>query len=522
MLDKIKSALLASFCGSLAAICTSCAAGHLLASRYQVTLTVILRYVFSAPANTWPHDVRGAATLVVAIFMACTFLLWLSLKDMRWGSSAGDLTGSYAISNLLSKSTIPAEPSIFAGTFSGKRLQVGIEDRGLVIGPPGTGKTAFLLNQVLQASASRLSFVLVDIKPELHTIIGASLKAKGYRVFRINPATVDADADHWNPLDEVNDETELAELCSALLPIRSPEEAPFIEAQRDWLEAAMFHVKSTPGGSLPSAFNLLSSESDPLKILSVLGRSQSPVSAQIARRMAAGLSGSKPDPLILQGLTGCMRSLKFLSLPGVQDSLGHSDFSIRDLGHSQVPSALFLQFEESKIAALGPLLAFAATASLTTLIRTANDRAPVALFLDELGNMPPLPNLAEKLNTIRSRHMPTWMYFQSAQQIEKRYGTGATDIFFASADVQMVFRLNDQATRALVSQLIGTTLKKKTTVSTDASGGRSHSQTRERVNVIEPHELGRLKPGQILLLYRGAAALGWATPYFVDYPKFRK
>jgi len=69
--------------------------------------------------------------------------------------------------------------------------------------------------------------------------------------------------------------------------------------------------------------------------------------------------------------------------------------------------ALFLQFEESKLKALGPLLAFIATGMLTSLIDTAKQRKPVALFLDELGNMPPIPGLAEKLNTIRSRHLPT-------------------------------------------------------------------------------------------------------------------
>ena len=170
-------------------------------------------------------------------------------------------------------------------------------------------------------------------------------------------------------------------------------------------------------------------------------------------------------------------------------------------------------------------MSFMTTGLLTSLINTAGKRAPVALFLDEIGNIPPVPGLAEKLNTIRSRHIPTWMYFQTAEQIERRYGNGARDVFFASTDFQMVFRLNDESTRNLVSNLIGTTEKQKLSVSHSVSAGTrstTSSKVRERVPVIEPHQLGQLQPGQVVCLYRGAAALGRATPHYVDFPEFRR
>jgi type IV secretion system protein VirD4 len=389
-------------------------------------------------------------------------------------ASAGPDDWSQANTTACSPQSATLAPRIFAGKYGGKPLYASIEDRGLVIGPPGTGKTAFLLNQVLRATRIKLSFVVIDLKPELHSILAPSLKAAGYRVLRINPARVDPDADHWNPLDDIEDETDITELCASLLPIRDSKEAPFVEAQRDWLKAAVFHVKSQPGGSLPAAFNLLSAESNPANLVDMLGRSPSPAAARIARRIAAGLSGAKPDPLILQGLVGCLRTLDYLGLPGVQSALGHSDFSARELGTGG-PVALFLQFEEAKINALGPLLAFCATGLLTVLIATAGLRQAVALLLDELGNMPPIPNLLKSLNTIRSRHIPTWMYFQTVEQMDRGYGNGAADVFFASADVQMVFRLNDQSTRELISKLVGTTERDK--LSTSSSSGDKTSSS---------------------------------------------
>lgn len=525
LLDKIKSFVVALGLGLMAAILASFAGLKIVAARHAVPIGDALTFARRQPLGFWPTDLQAAAALALAAGLGFAALLWLLLRNIRWTYRPRSLASDEAAADLIAKSVPPQKPRIFAGKFATDTLHVSIEDRGLVIGPPGTGKTAFLLNQVLRASRIKLSFAVVDLKPELHQILAPTLKAAGYKVLRVNPARIDPEADHWNPLDDIEDETEISELCSSLLPIRDAKEAPFIEAQRDWLKAAVFHIKSQPGGSLSAAFNLLSSESQPSNLVDTLGRSPSPTAARIARRIAAGLSGAKPDPLILQGLTGCLRTLDYLGLPGVQSALGHSDFSARELGKGALPVALFLQFEESKINALGPLLAFAATGLLTTLIDTAQERKPVALFLDELGNMPPIPNLPEKLNTIRSRNIPTWMYFQTAEQMEQRYGKGAMNVFFASADVQIVFRLNDQSTRELISKLVGTTEREKESRSTSAGitgGATSKTKSRERVNVIEPHELGQLVPGQIVCLYRGASAKGRATPHYIDFPAFKR
>ncbi|MGN8064915.1 type IV secretory system conjugative DNA transfer family protein [Ralstonia sp. 22111] len=517
LLDKVKSMVLALALGLMAAVITALALFKLAAGRHGVALGDALALAQRRQLGLWPAELLAAAAFALAVGVGVTTLLWWLLRSVRWTYRHRSLDSAEAAADLHVRGTPPNKPRIFAGRFGGKPLYASVEDRGLVIGPPGTGKTAFLVNQILQASRNGLSFAVVDLKPELHRILAPSLRAAGYRVLRVNPARDEMDADHWNPLADVDDETDITELCGALLPIRDAKEAPFVEAQRDWLRAAVFHVKTQPSGSLPAAFNLLSSQSNPLELLALLERSSSATAARLARRMAAGLAGAKPDPLILQGLTGCLRTLDYLGLPSVQAALRHSDFSARELG-KRGKVALFLQFEEAKIGALGPLLAFAAAGLLTALIDTAGQREPVALFLDELGNMPPIPGLAEKLNTIRSRHIPTWMYFQTAEQIERRFGRGAAAVFFASADVQTVFRLNDHETRKLISDLVGVTERKRYA---EANSGQV-TVTHENVAVIHPHELGQLAVGQVVCLYRGASAKGYATPYFVEFPAFRR
>ena len=524
MLDKIKSAFLSFFLALLFAAVTAYCVLQLLSSHYRTDAAAIIQFGAAYPLAQWPLRLHLAVALVAAVLIFFAGLFFWLLKNTRWGFQPRRLDDGCAFEQLRSRSVPKGKPRVFAGKYGGAPLFVSIEDRGLVIGPPGTGKTVFLLNQVMKAANESLSVCLIDSKPELHKTLAPQLQKLGYRVLRINPASTDETADHWNPLADVDQITDVQELCNSLLPINAPADGPFVEVQRDWLKAAVFHVKDTANGSLPAAYSFLSSQSDSAKLLSILSDSDNPTACQIAARISAGLSGTKPDPLILPGLSGCLRSLSYLSLPGVKSALGHSDFSASELGGSR-PTALFLQFEESKLGALGPLMSFMTTGLLTSLINTAGKRAPVALFLDEIGNIPPVPGLAEKLNTIRSRHIPTWMYFQTAEQIERRYGNGARDVFFASTDFQMVFRLNDESTRNLVSNLIGTTEKQKLSVSHSVSAGTrstTSSKVRERVPVIEPHQLGQLQPGQVVCLYRGAAALGRATPHYVDFPEFRR
>ena len=521
LLDKTKSALIAGFSGLITCCIAAAIALKLVAYEHGVTSSLAARFAFATPVKRWPIGMQFYAALSIAFGIGVSWLLWIVVANHRWTVRPRRLHSAESAADLAAKSAPPTQPRIFGGKYGGKQFFVSIEDRGLVIGPPGTGKTAFLFNQILRVMKTGLSFVAIDLKPELHKTLASSLIKEGYRVLRVNPAIADPDADHWNPLADITDEIDIAEMCASLLPIREPREAPFVESQRDWLKAAVFHVSASSGGSLPAAFNLLSSSPDPLRILDLLGRSSNPTAARLARRIAAGLAGTKPDPLILQGLTGALRSLDYLGLSGVQDALGHSDFSAHELGKGEQPTALFLQFEESKINALGPLLAFMATGVLTALIDTAGQRKPVALFLDELGNMPPIPNLPEKLNTIRSRHIPTWMYFQTSEQMNTGYGKGADSTFFASSDMQMVFRLNDQNTRELISKLIGTTYREK--ISQSRGGGQgTRTRSLEQVNVIEPYQLGQLGVGEVVTLYRGAAAKGRATPHYIDFPVFRR
>jgi len=525
--DRLVTTACSALMGALAFGLATILAAVFLANAHQEDtgrlLVKAVGFAMRNPAQAWPVELKASALIAMAAALIVGWLFAWLFWDHSWWLRPRRLDDQASADGLTRLSAGKGQTRLFGGRYGGRIFWASMEDRGLVVGPPGTGKTAFLLNQILRATRSGLSLAVVDYKPELYRLLSPALQAAGYQVLRVNPCRLDKHAHHWNPLAETDNPTELAEVVAALLPINSPGDAPFVAAQRDWLLMAVYHAKTWGplDATLPAVMRFLSSNTDPLQLLAEIEASQSEAAARIARRLSGGLNNKKPDPLIAAGLSGALRTLEYLSLPSVSESFSRSDFSMSELGKGEQPTAIFLQFEEAKAQALGPLLAVMTSSLLTGLINTAQERRPVAVFLDEIGNFPAIPGLAEKLNTIRSRMMPTWLYFQSLEQIDRRYGRGAAPIVMASADVQMVFRLNDEPTRAQIAALVGTTEQHKVTVSKNDTGG-SISRTRERVNVIEPHQLGELKPGQVVTLYRGAAALGRATPHFQDFPEFKR
>jgi type IV secretory pathway TraG/TraD family ATPase VirD4 len=151
-----------------------------------------------------------------------------------------------------------------------------------------------------------------------------------------------------------------------------------------------------------------------------------------------------------------------------------------------------------------------------------HERPPVLLLWDEIGTAPALPALVQKLNTIRSRHLPTWLYWQSLEQMQP-YGAQRDEgpnLILGACDLQMVFRLNDNASAQWMSERLGVVdrLVERRGVT---SGGRSavtDSPDLVEEPVIFPHELARLAAGELVCMYRGQAWRGRGVPYFERWP----
>lgn len=404
---------------------------------------------------------------------------------------------------------------VFAGQFGKRDFYVKFEDRGLVVGPPRTGKSTFLLNQVLRLTQNNTSFVAVDIKPELSLILREDLEAHGYDIIILD--VISAKGSSYNLLDDIHSEQSINELVLSLIPT-PPKDPIWVEAQQRYFKLALLHLfhSKKKHCSLPAAYQLIGHFSKAEDFLNYTAQSTNEKTKRMAKKLLGQLEHSQP---VQAGFSSVYDKLDWLDYVEVQAALGDSEFSLKQLGQSNKPVALFLQFDESYLETMGALLSTLYGHILKYLIANHKERDPVALFLDEIGNIPPVNGLLQKLNTIASRNIPLWMYWQSTAQMTM-YGDDAREVFFGCADAQLFFRSNDLNTQQTVALLSGTVFRPKMSQTEGMSDSTNVSA--EKDTRVQAGDVGELELGEVIGFYRGKKLRGRATPHYETFPKYRK
>jgi len=184
-----------------------------------------------------------------------------------------------------------------------------------------------------------------------------------------------------------------------------------------------------------------------------------------------------------------------------------------------------MQFEERHQETTGKLLSSMIGHVIRYLIEH-QERDAVLLLLDEIGNTPLIQGLKEKLNTIRSRKIPTWLYWQNIEQMRK-YGLrdDGANLILGACDFQMVFRLNDIQSANWMSQRIGTVDRIIEASAVNRRGLLKESVSYSKHLVTEPkiraHEFQQLESGKAFCIYRNKAWLANAVPYFELFSEYQ-
>ncbi len=413
-----------------------------------------------------------------------------------------------------------AENGVWAGRINGKDIFVSTENRAIVMGPPGTGKTGMLITQALFWARTKRSLVCLDIKPELYGILNPILTAQGYKVLVYNPTTR---AGHrYNPLMDLEGSESVAELSSALISSEGSQSAVFYENARDFLDAIISHLSVDDVPSLPKVRDFVMQFDTYKDSLIELAGSKDKNVVEIAKSL---LSAGSNERLLGTIFSVFKANLRFLRHDAVRESLERSDFSLAELCNREQPVALFLQFVEEHQQSTAALLSMMVGHILRYLI-SHTERDAVLLLLDEIGNAPAVTGLLHKLNTIRSREIPTWLYWQSLEQMQKygqKHDEGA-NIILGAADVKMVFRLNDNKSANWISEHIGVKDVVIDSLSVSkADGYRTQTASQHLMvePIIRPQVLTTLANFETILIYKGQAQHAFATPYFTLWPKFK-
>lgn len=479
-----------------------------------------------------PFVIVGFAVNPLLGFVALAFLgyvLYNRFKEVFGSFGSGhtihkeNVLTSSTIDQKLAEITKTEHDGVLAAlTPNGTNFYISDSDRACVIGPPGTGKTTFLVNQIKHWIKSERAFVCLDIKPEIYTITRKYLEDAGYKVVIFNPAVAESDKhkydhkfDSYDFFSDIHSDSALSEFVASLIPSVGGENVVFEENARSVLYAYFLHAKTiNPNITFLEAYDQLVAFSSLAEILSVLKSSSNVIVQRISRDLKKIADNERLIGSIFAVLSA---KLDFLKTEASLKALERG-FSLDLLQHKRV--VLFLQFEEARKEQLEHLMSVFVGHLLRYLIENSKDRDAVLCLFDEIGNASVIKSLPQKLNTIRSRKVPVWLYWQSKEQMQS-YGQKSDEgasIIMGACDYQLIFRLNDNTTAEWFSDKIGTHWITNTSAGYSyGDGGSSYSSSSnwQEDLIIKPHELQQLAMSQVVSMYRGISWISIAEPFYI-------
>ncbi len=393
-------------------------------------------------------------------------------------------------------------------------LRVTNEDRGIILGAPGSGKTTYLVTQIIDWMQSGQSFVATDIKPEIWAILkyNGIFEAFGYKDWVFNPT--DVNSDHYNIFSEVKDSSEFNEVLNIIIADTDSADAKvFNDNARRLLKAILIELGAK--ASLPNAQRFINSMDDNAELLKTLRQSDNETVSSIAKDITRT---AKSDNLLASIMTAVSEAFDFLDDERIKKTISENaeGFYLKDV-LMKPKQAVFLQFDQQYKSSTATL--FGAMVAHTMRILQANqNRGAVFLALDEIINCAPIPKFTDLLNTIRSANMPTFLYLQSLEGLNRLYGPNSDKLFLGSSNYKVVFKIGDISTAKDFSDLIGKTEVTYYSYSENSSDGVSNSEmggtrtsssssgrseTTKLEYIIEPEELIKLPAHSAVITYNG-------------------
>lgn len=403
------------------------------------------------------------------------------------------------------------------------KFTIPSEERGLVLGVSGTGKTSYLISQLIDWIQSGKSFVVTDVKPEIWAILKCNgvFERYGYEDLVINPT--DPNALAYNPFDDISDFGDIDELLYIIVPRSASDSAVFADNARRLIKAIMYHLKQKKGSvSLPDVREYRYKVGDMKMLLENLKNSEN----DVAKRLAIDILDAAENENFFASILGSFTNeLDFLENEVISRNLSKSDISLRE--KLQEPKkAVFLQFAEADKGKTYKIFGMMLSHVLRMLQLNHRNREDVFIAIDEIMNSAPINDLPNRLNVMRSAKMPLFMYLQTMKGLDALYGVNESNMMISACNFKACYRVNDLETAEMFSRMCGetevTTTTRKLVPEKTPTGNiimRMNEETSLTTDSLaNPEELLRMEANHALLMYKGQVGKIGMPVYYNWYP----
>lgn len=179
---------------------------------------------------------------------------------------------------------------------------------------------------------------------------------------------------------------------------------------------------------------------------------------------------------------------------------------------------IYIQVDPNQITLMAPVIAMLYQAFMSAMLyRKEGQDPPIAFVLDEFGQIPAMPVIAQSAALMRAYNCSLLFSCQSLAMLEKHYGVAGRKLLMDCVKVNCFLSIMDPDTRDWASRLIGTrkVLKISNSEQQTQKGtvGRSVSEAREKI--FEPEAFGDLpNTDELVIYYKGKYVKAEKTYYF--------
>jgi type IV secretion system protein VirD4 len=386
----------------------------------------------------------------------------------------------------------------------------------LVIGATRSGKSRRIIMPTIWTLANAgQSMLVTDPKGELHTMTSGYLKRQGYRVVLID-LRQPYRGSRWNPLEPVSKALREGNIPAAsqaawdignIITHQQPHYGDSIwpQAQESLTAAlALAVADQAPEGTkhLASAYALLTE----------LGSGGGEKLDEYFRRFpqghparaAYGVAALSEDRLRSSIFTGTAAQLRLWADPEVAWLTAAQDHDITILGLEKAAVFLVVPDERSTRNVLATLYISQVYQALVDTAYSCGGRLPVRVnfLLDEIGNLPPVPDFDHRLTVAAGRGMRFLLAVQDLAQIKTKYKEAAGTIT-GNCATWVYLSTTDEKTAETISNMTGKYTVRTESYSSQVRAVDYSSGTTEALTgrpLLLPDEVRRWPKGWALIL----------------------
>jgi type IV secretion system protein VirD4 len=433
------------------------------------------------------------------------------------------------------------------------------DGHSLLIAPPGMGKTAGPAASTLLTNTS-WSFIVLDLKGELHKLTSGYRKAIGHKVFCFAPSQPNTSRYNlfeemirlgtWYDVQDV--EQIVTEFCHE--PDDSPTDKHWDDIAKDLDIGIVLHEaykakldgRVVTGRDIAGAFDvpdfitylneMTTFEHDPGLQYGWILKGKPQKTHPRVRSAALAMLGRAETNEYNSCLSNARKRFTIYLNPLVINATRQCDFTIDDLVNADTPATLYIVVPIGDIKRLRQLLRVTLTLLFARLSETQRIETPnkyqLTLILDEIARLEQMDVLKTTIPLIRGFRVKVLMICQSVKQLYDVYGPYQSLIDSCTSLIS--YTPSDNDTARLLSELTGVRTVEYQAAS--FSGGRydvamkgltTHTQHDQRP-LMTPDEVRRLRtpikdgdvvtaPGDMLIFVSGIPpVLGRQWLYFLD------